>query len=74
MLKRPLKIDLWSLWLTATAPSAAQDSSDAQAYSGKRASRRGGVESEGRMSEWADGSSSMSSGVVLTTARAASGL
>jgi len=41
MLKHQLKIDLWSLWLAATAPSAAQGSSDAQAYSGKRASRRG---------------------------------
>ena len=77
MFKHQLKRDLWSLLLIATAPSAAQSPSDTQAYSGRRAqaNHRRSVESENTMSKWEDGSSSwMSSGFVLTTARAASGM
>ena len=77
MFKHQLKKDLWSRLLIATERSATQSPSDTQACGGKRArvNRGGSVESENTMSKWRDRSSSwMSSGVVWTTARAASGM
>jgi hypothetical protein len=77
MFKHQLKRDLWSLLLIATAPSAAQSRSDTHAHSGRRAqaNHHRSVESENTMSKWDDGCSSwMGSGVVLITARAASGM
>jgi hypothetical protein len=76
MLKHQLKIDLWSLLLMAVTPSTAQSPSNTQAHSGRlaRVNRRGNVEGENTMSKWRDRSSWMSSEVVLTTARAASGM
>jgi hypothetical protein len=73
MFGHKLKRDRWSHLLIATAPSEAQSPSDTQG--GRRAQAYTGVENENMTQNRKDSVPSwMSSGVVLTTARAASGM